>query len=63
MQRFRNIRLMIVTIALAAVLPLVCAQTPNTERNHAILDHLNAIISWYRHGSTRISIRSLTPRP
>jgi small-conductance mechanosensitive channel len=31
------------------------AQTPAGQRDQAILDHLNAVINWYRHGSTRIS--------
>jgi small-conductance mechanosensitive channel len=46
---------LILTIALGAALAGVRAQTSGTQRNDAILDHLNAVISWYRHGLTRVS--------
>ncbi len=43
------------TIALAAALTGARAQTSGTDRSNAILDHLNAVINWYRHGLTRVS--------
>jgi hypothetical protein len=43
------------TIALAAALAGARAQTSGTDRSDAILDHLNAVINWYRHGLTRVS--------
>jgi small-conductance mechanosensitive channel len=40
---------------LAAVgLPIVTAQNSGTLRGDAILDHLNAVVDWYRHAITRV---------
>jgi small-conductance mechanosensitive channel len=40
---------------LAAVgLPIVTAQNSGTLRGDAILDHLNAVVDWYRHAMTRV---------
>jgi len=47
--------LMILAVALPATLSGVRAQTPPAQPNDAILDHLNEIIDWYRHGLTRVS--------
>jgi small-conductance mechanosensitive channel len=38
----------------AAGLRTVTAQNPGTLRGDAILDHLNAVIDWYRHAMTRV---------
>src|SRR6202161_3835031 len=32
----------------------VTAQSPDGLRGDAILDHLNAVIDWYRHAMTRV---------
>src|SRR5580704_12341410 len=32
----------------------VVAQSPDGLRGNAILDHLNAVIDWYRHAMTRV---------
>lgn len=49
--------LLLFAIALAAVcaaLPGVMAQTPEGLRSDAILDHLNAVIDWYRNALTHV---------
>jgi Mechanosensitive ion channel len=51
----RGIRPVMLAIALASAFAGVLAQTSGTQRSDAILDHLNAVINWYRHGLTRIS--------
>jgi small-conductance mechanosensitive channel len=38
----------------AAGLRIVTAQNSGTLRGDAILDHLNAVIDWYRHAMTRV---------
>jgi small-conductance mechanosensitive channel len=45
----------VLAAALTGVLTGARAQTPANPGDNAILDHLNAAINWYRHGSTRIS--------
>jgi small-conductance mechanosensitive channel len=51
----RKTRLVTLTIALAGAIAGGRGQTSGTQRSDAILDHLNAIINWYRHGLTRVS--------
>jgi small-conductance mechanosensitive channel len=48
--------LLLLALALlaAVALPVVTAQTPGTLRGDAVLDHLNAVIDWYRHAMTRV---------
>ncbi len=48
--------LVIFSAALLAAtgLRIVTAQNPGTLRGDAILDHLNAVIDWYRHAMTRV---------
>src|ERR1700740_1511511 len=43
-----------VLIAVAATLPSLVAQTPRGLRSDAILDHLNAVINWYRGAMSRV---------
>src|ERR1700679_3854869 len=38
----------------AAGLRTVTAQNSGTLRGDAVLDHLNAVIDWYRHAMTRV---------
>jgi small-conductance mechanosensitive channel/uncharacterized protein YicC (UPF0701 family) len=45
----------ILAIVLSAAFTGLQAQTPGNQRDNAVLDHLNAVINWYRHGSTRVS--------
>ncbi len=55
--RRRQFFLLFAVAALAAViapLPRVVAQTPEGLRSNAILDHLNAVIDWYRNTLTRV---------
>jgi small-conductance mechanosensitive channel len=40
--------------ALGAMLPSLVAQTPPGLRSDAILDHLNAVINWYRGAMSRV---------
>jgi hypothetical protein len=54
-RQFLTILATVLAAALSGVLTETWAQAPADQRDHAILDHLNAVISWYRHGSTRIS--------
>jgi small-conductance mechanosensitive channel len=52
----RRLPVLLLPLALlaAVVLPAVMAQAPGTLRGDAILDHLNAVIDWYRHAMTRV---------
>ena len=52
----RKAALVIFSAALlaAAGLRIVTAQNSGTLRGDAILDHLNAVIDWYRHAMTRV---------
>src|ERR1700739_692133 len=43
-----------VLIAVAATLPSLVAQTPPGLRSDAVLDHLNAVINWYRGAISRV---------
>jgi small-conductance mechanosensitive channel len=49
----RKRRLLLSALA-AVMLPIVMAQTPNGLSSNAILDHLNAVIDWYRQVMTSI---------
>jgi small-conductance mechanosensitive channel len=48
--------LLLLPLALLAAmaLPAVTSQSSGTLRGDAILDHLNAVIDWYRHAVTRV---------
>ena len=48
--------MLLLPLALLAAmgLPTVTAQNSGTLRGDAILDHLNAVIDWYRHAMTRV---------
>ncbi len=52
----RKPALLLLPLALltAAVLPAMMAQSPGALRGDAILDHLNAVIDWYRHAMTGV---------
>jgi small-conductance mechanosensitive channel len=52
----RKPALLLLPLALLAAvgLPRVTAQTSETVSGDAILNHLNAVIDWYRHAMTRI---------
>jgi small-conductance mechanosensitive channel len=41
-------------VVVAAALPCLMAQTPPGLRSEAILDHLNAVINWYRGATSRV---------
>jgi small-conductance mechanosensitive channel len=41
-------------ISMGAALPSLLAQTPQGLRSGAILDHLNAVINWYRGAMSRV---------
>jgi small-conductance mechanosensitive channel len=53
-RRLRASLLLPLVLLAAVVLPAVMAQGPGTLRGDAILDHLNAVIDWYRHAMTRV---------
>jgi len=53
--QFLMVLAVVLTAALTGLLTRAWAQAPPDQRNQAILDHLNAVINWYRHGSTRVS--------
>ncbi len=42
------------TLLIALGVNAVMAQSPGALRGDAILDHLNAVIDWYRHAMTRV---------
>jgi predicted phage tail protein len=46
--------LFLLTAGLVAAVGAVRAQNSGTLRGDAILDHLNAVIDWYRHAMTRV---------
>jgi small-conductance mechanosensitive channel len=52
----RKPALLLLPLALlaAVALPVVMAQSSGTLRGDAILDHLNAVIDWYRHAMTSV---------
>jgi small-conductance mechanosensitive channel len=52
----RKPALLLLPLALVAAvaLPAVMAQSSGALRGDAILDHLNAVIDWYRHAMTRV---------
>ena len=52
----RKAALLLLPLALLAAvgLPTVTAQNSGTLRGDAVLDHLNAVIDWYRHAMTRV---------
>ncbi len=52
--RKRALLLLPLALLAAGGLPIVIAQNPQTLRGDAILDHLNAVIDWYRHAMTRV---------
>jgi small-conductance mechanosensitive channel len=53
-RRKRALLLLPIALVAAVVLPAVMAQSSGTLRGDAILDHLNAVIDWYRHAMTRV---------
>jgi small-conductance mechanosensitive channel len=53
--RLASVVAVVLAAALTGVVTGAWAQAPANPRDNAILDHLNAVINWYRHGSTRIS--------
>src|ERR1700674_1314303 len=52
--RHKRSLLMVAAALAASTLPIMMAQTPGGLRGDAILDHLNAVIDWYRHALTRV---------
>jgi small-conductance mechanosensitive channel len=61
MRARRKPALLLLPLALlaAVALPAVVPQSPGTLRGDAILNHLNAVIDWYRHAMTRVQIVGL----
>jgi small-conductance mechanosensitive channel len=53
--KYRLVMLAIALLAaVGAALPSLVAQTPPGLRSDAILDHLNAVINWYRGATSRV---------
>jgi small-conductance mechanosensitive channel len=50
----RRPALFLLPLTLLAAVTAVIAQNPAPLRGDAILDHLNAVIDWYRHAMTRV---------
>jgi hypothetical protein len=52
-RRLPALILLVPALLAAVMLPAVLAQGP-ALRGDTILDHLNAVIDWYRHAMTRV---------